>query len=355
MMMGKSIGRVGVLVAAATLAMGAVGIVSAAAGTTEPEPAGTEVEAAAEPNEAAVNFQLADYIRDHVESGKTLKFVYVTNDLSSPYTAAQRVGVEAAIEQLGIDAELQGPPTGAAEDQLAVIQALIAQQQVDGIAVAAVNVDSLKPVIQQAYDAGIPFISVFTDQPDSMQLAFVGEDNRAFGEFEGQMLAEELAGQSGQVVAISVDTAAGWSTARMEGLEAGLAANPDLEFVGPINTGIEPGQMYNAIQNAMQANPDAIAIASVDCCSIVGAAKWAEQNGRSGEIVVIGTDALQQTLNYIDEGTIAFSISQDPVGQVLTALTQLRDLVADGTLPVTVYMPPIVVNADNSGTVTPEG
>ena len=63
----------------------------------------------------------------------------------------------------------------------------------------------------------------------------------------------------------------------MEGLEAGLATNPDLEFVGPINTGIEPGQMFNAIQNAMQANPDAIAIASVDCCSIVGAAKWAEQ------------------------------------------------------------------------------
>ena len=61
---------------------------------------------------------------------------------------------------------------------------------------------------------------------------------------------------------------------------------------GPINTGIEPGQMFNAIQNAMQANPDAIAIASVDCCSIVGAAKWAEQADRAGDIVIVGTDAL---------------------------------------------------------------
>ena len=58
--------------------------------------------------------------------------------------------------------------------------------------------------------------------------------------------------------------------------------------------------MFNAIQNAMQANPDAIAIASVDCCSIVGAAKWAEQADRAGDIVIVGTDALQQTLKYIE-------------------------------------------------------
>lgn len=354
-MTGKSVRRVSAMAVAGLVAIGGMGAVSAATGTTEPAGTETTEATAAEPNEAAVNFELAPYIREHVEAGETLKFVYVTNDLSSPYTAAQRVGVERAVEELGVDAELQGPPTGAAEDQLAVIQALIAQEKVDGIAVAAVNVDSLKPVIEQAYDAGIPFVSVFTDQPDSMQLAFVGEDNRAFGEFEGQLLAEALEGQSGPVVAISVDTAAGWSTARMEGLEAGLASNPDLEFVGPINTGVEPGQMYSAIQNAMQANPDAIAIASVDCCSIVGAAKWAEQNDRAGDIVVIGTDALEQTLGYIEDGTIAFSISQDPVGQVMTAITQLRDLVADGTLPVTVYMPPIVVTAENAATVTPEG
>ena len=354
-MMGKSTRRSAAIIVAGMAAVCSISVATTAgASTPPPAPDGSEV-VSSEPNAAAVAFELAPYISEHVEQGKTLKFVYITNDLSSPYTAAQRVGVEQAIDQLGVDVDLQGPPTGAAEDQLAVIQALIAQKEVDGIVVAAVNVDSLKPVIQQAYDAGIPLISAFTDQPDSMQLAFVGEDNRAFGEYEGQLLAQELDGQSGPVVALSVDTAAGWSTARMEGLEAGLAANPGLEFVGPINTGIEPGQMFNAIQNAMQANPDAIAIASVDCCSIVGAAKWAEQADRSGDIVIVGTDALQQTLSYIDDGTIAFSISQDPVGQVVTSITQLRDLVADGTLPVDVLMPPLVVNADNAGSVTPEG
>jgi simple sugar transport system substrate-binding protein len=300
-------------------------------------------------------FKLASYIQQHVKDGKKLNFTYITNDLSIPYTASQRVGVKKAIAQLGIDAKLTGPPSGQAQDQVSLIQTLVSQKKVDGIAVAAVNVDSLKPVIQQAFNAGIPLISVFTDQPNSKELAFVGEDNTAFGKYEGKMLAKTLKGKTGSVVAISVDTAAGWSTARMSGLKAGLASSSNLKWVGPINTGAEPAQMYNAIQNAMTANPDAVAVASVDCCSIDGAAKWAETAGKKGQVVVIGTDALKQTLNYIKSGTIAFSISQNPVGQVYEALRQLKAFVSKGIPPKTVYLPPLLITKANAGTVTPEG
>lgn len=301
-------------------------------------------------------FTLAPYIADHVSSGTKLHFVYITNDLSSSYTASQKAGVDKAVADLGVEAELQGPPTGKAEDQVSLIQTLIAQKKVDGIVVAAVNVDSLKPVIQQAFDAGIPFISAFTDQPNSKQLAFIGADNENFGEQLGERFAEVLAGKSGKVVAVSVDTAAGWSTARMAGLKKGMAAkNPGLEFVGPINTGIEPGQMYNAIQNAMTANPDAIGIASVDCCSVDGAAKWVETNKKVGQVAVTGTDAQQQTLDYINKGVVQFVLSQDPIGQVFTAISELKDFVTNGTPPATVIMPALLVDKSNASTVVPEG
>jgi simple sugar transport system substrate-binding protein len=267
-------------------------------------------------------FKLASYIQNDVRSGKKLNFVYITNDLSSSYTNAQRAGVAKATKVLGVNAKLDGPPTGKAEDQVALIQTLVAQKKVDGIVVAAVNVDSLKPVIAQAFSAGIPLISAFTDQPNSKELAFVGEDNKKFGIYEGKLLAQKLSGKTGKVVMLSVDTAAGWSTARIAGLKAGLATNSGLTTVGPINTGIEPGQMFNSIQSAMTANSDAIAIASVDCCSIDGAAKWVQTSGNTGKIPVIGTDALKVTLNYIKSGQVIFSISQNPVGQVFTAISQ---------------------------------
>lgn len=314
--------------------------------STTPSPAATGTLA---------GFELADYIKEHVAQGQKLKFVYITNDLSSSYTAAQQAGVDKAKAELSVDAELQGPPTGKAEDQVALIQTLVAQKQVDGIVVAAVNVDSLKPVIQQAFDAGIPLVSAFTNQPNSKQLAFVGADNTSFGKEEGEKLAEVLTGKSGKVVAVSVDTAAGWSKERMDGLQQGLSKNSGLEFVGPINTGMEPAQMFNAIQNAMTANPDAVAIASVDCCSITGAAKWAEKEGKAGKIAVVGTDALQSTLDFIKSGTVAFSLSQDPVGQVYTSINMIKEYLMNGTPPETTIMPALLVDKSNAATTTPEG
>lgn len=300
-------------------------------------------------------FKLASYIKADVKQGKKLNFVYITNDLSSSYTNAQRAGVVKATKQLGVNATLQGPPTGKAEDQVNLIQTLVTQHKVDGIVVAAVNVDSLKPVIQAAWSAGIPLISAFTDQPGSKQLAFIGEDNEKFGVYEGKLLAKRLAGKSGKVVMLSVDTAAGWSTARIAGLKKGLATNPGLTAVGPINTSIEPSQMFNAIQSAMQANPDAIAIASVDCCSVDGAAKWVQTSGKTGQIPVVGTDALQATLNYIKGGQVIFSISQNPAGQVFGAIKMLKVFITKGTHPKTVILPPLLVTSSNASTVTPEG
>ena len=57
----------------------------------------------------------------------------------------------------------------------------------------------------------------------------------------------------------------------------------------------------------------------------------------------------------IKNGTVIFSVSQDPVGQVFTALSQLKAFVTDGTAPQKVLMPPILVNSDNAATVVPEG
>jgi simple sugar transport system substrate-binding protein len=300
-------------------------------------------------------FTLAPHIRADIKAGKQLNFVYITNDLSLPYTSSQRVGAAKAAKDLGVTVDVKGPPSGQAQDQVSLIQTLVTQKKVDGIVVAAVNVDSLKPVIDQAFAAGIPLISAFTDQPNSKQLAYVGTDNKVFGKAEGEKFANYLKGKSGPVVALSVDTGAGWSTDRMAGLKEGLQTGTSLKMVGPINTGSEPAQMQNAIQNAMKAHPDAIAIASVDCCSIDGAARWAQTSGKGGKIPVIGTDALKQTLGYIKSGVVPFALSQDPVGQVSKAVKQIYDFETKNIPPKTVLMPPLTVDKSNADTVTPEG
>jgi simple sugar transport system substrate-binding protein len=356
--MGTHHGRLCALaLAGAAIAVAACGGVSKSSSSSGDTKSTDDAQAAkmAAANPRLAGFKLASYIQQDVKSHKKLNFVYITNDLSLPYTAAQRVGAAKAAKDLGVDVAVKGPPSGQAQDQVSLIQTLVTQKTVDGIVVAAVDVNSLKPVIDQAFRAGIPLISAFTDQPNSKELAYVGEDNTKFGQFEGQKFADYLQGKTGSVVALSVDTGAGWSTARVAGLKQGLAKNTGLKVVGPINTGAEPAQMQNAIQNAMKAHSDAIAIASVDCCSIDGAARWAQTSGKTGKIPVIGTDALKQTLGYIKGGVVPFSISQNPVGQVSTAVKLIYDFETKNVPPKTVILPPLVVDKDNADTVTPEG
>jgi len=300
-------------------------------------------------------FVLSPAIQARVDAGEELSFAYISNDTSIAYIEPQKAGVAKAAEELGVKAETLGSSTGSAEEQISIIQTLITQGKIDGIAVAAVNVDSLKPVIEQAFDAGIPLISVFTDQPDSKQLAYVGTDLEAAGKLEGDELVKALDGQAGTVVVVSIDAAAGWSSGRFTGFSAALAGNPELKVVGPITTGAEPGQMYNTIENAMTANPDAVAIASMDCCSLTSAALWVVTAGKGGVIKVVGHDALQSTINSINEGVIEFGISQDPVNLTYTAIKALNDFVRGGPLPETKPMDFLLVTKDNASDIIPEG
>lgn len=268
-------------------------------------------------------FQLAGYIRDHVENGDKLIIRASYHNTSLAFANPVREGVEKAEKELGVDAELIGPANGSAQDQVSELQTLISQEKIDGLAVSSASNDALKPVIKQAYDAGIPIISFNTNNPDSKQMAFVGQNLKESGRFEAEQLRKELGNQKGKVMVFSVDTGAGWSNARFSGFKEGMEGADGIQIKDPVNTGSEPRQAFNAVQNAMTANPDAIGIASLDCCSVDAAAKWAQRSGK--DIPVVGFDVLPQTADFIRDGTIEFTISQNPVEQGYQSVKVFND------------------------------
>jgi simple sugar transport system substrate-binding protein len=267
-------------------------------------------------------FQLADYIKEDVKSDQKLKIAVSYHDTSLGFAVPIREGVQKAAKDLGVDATLIGPANGSAEEQVSELQTLITQKKVDGLAVSSASSSALKPVIAQAYNAGIPIISFNTDNPGSKQMAFIGQDLKKSGESLAERFKKELGGKKGKVMVFSVDTGAGWSHDRFSGFQEGMKGS-GLEVKGPVNTGDEPSQAFTAVQNAMTANKDAIAIASLDCCSVDAAAKWAQQN--NADIPVVGFDVLPQTANYIRDGVVEFTISQNPSKQGYEAVKVLND------------------------------
>lgn len=275
-------------------------------------------------------FQIADYIKDRIDSGEPLRIKLSYHDPSLAFATPIKEGMERAGDEFGADVQLIGPTGGDAAKQVAELQTLIQQKALDGLAVSSASSDALKPIIAEAYDAGIPIVSFNTDNPDSKQMGFVGQDLKASGQAEAEELASALGDSAtGKVVVFSLDTGAGWSHDRFSGFEEGLSGT-DLEIVGPVNVGNEPNAAYNTVESTMAGQSDVVAIAGLDCCSTTAAAQWVEQSGNAGAITMVGFDLLPQTADYVNNGVVTFTISQNPAEQGYQAVKVLVDFLNGG-------------------------
>lgn len=277
------------------------------------------------------SFELAPHIQQRIDDGKPMRIKLSYHDPSLAFATPIGAGMEKAGEELGAEVALIGPTGGDAAQQVSEIQTLIQQKAVDGLAVSSASSDALKPVISQAHDAGIPIISFNTDNPDSKQMGFVGQDLKGSGKAQAERLLEELGETNeGKVVVFSVDTGAGWSHDRFGGFKEGLEGS-GLEIVGPVNVGNEPSAAYNTVESTMSGQSGVVAVAGLDCCSTTAAAKWVAQSGKADDIVMGGFDLLTQTSEYIDRGVLNFTISQNPTEQGYQAVKVLHDFLTEGT------------------------
>ncbi|MFE7534137.1 sugar ABC transporter substrate-binding protein [Streptomyces rhizosphaericola] len=278
------------------------------------------------------SFTLAPYIQQRIDDDKPMRIKLSYHDPSLAFATPIGAGMKKAGKELGAEVSLRGPTGGDAAKQVSEIQTLIQQKAVDGLAVSSASSDALKPVISQAYRAGIPIISFNTDNPDSQQMGFVGQDLKGSGKAQAEQLRKDLKGDVNgkSVVVFSVDTGAGWSHDRFNGFKEGLDGS-GLKIVGPVNVGNEPNSAYNTVESTMSGQSGVAAVVGLDCCSTTAAAKWVAQSGKADTIAMGGFDLLTQTTEYIRSGVLDFSISQNPAEQGYQAVKVLHDFLTEGT------------------------
>jgi simple sugar transport system substrate-binding protein len=276
-----------------------------------------------EPMEEAdsTGFTLAPEIAERVASGEPLRIYVSYHDVSNEFAPFLRSGVEQAAEELGVEAEFVGPVGSDAEAQIAELESL-ALAGVDGFAISSVSTDALAPLINRLLDEGIPVVTYNTDNPDSNRLAFAGQDLVTSGYAAAKVLADLMEGE-GDVIITTLDAAAQWSIDRETGAREGFAEYPGINVLTTVNTGTEPQEIYANIENAMLANPSVSGILSLECCSTPPAGEYVKRNDLGDEVTVVGFDELPATLQLIQEGFIAGSVSQAPERQGFEAVNML--------------------------------
>lgn len=107
-------------------------------------------------------------------------YIMITFQSGLEYWKSPLKGFEDAADALGVTVEYRGATRYDAKEQTMVIEQAIARKPA-GIAISAIDPQSLVPAINKAIDADIPVVLFDADAPDSQAYSFLGTDNYKSG------------------------------------------------------------------------------------------------------------------------------------------------------------------------------
>ena len=247
-------------------------------------------------------------------------FLFIPHGLTGPFWGQVVAGFNEAKTELaskGIDCVMYATPNPNAKDQVNAIETWLAKGTLGGLAIAPADNAALTPIINQLIAKGIPVIIFNVDDPTSNRLAYVGQNLFQSGYLDGQLLALAMGGKNakGSVGLITGFFSIWGHMQRVYGFEAAMKQfAPNLKIVGPYQNQDSPVQGYSIAQSMIQANPDLLGIYNA-CGGSDGVAKAIKDAGKSGQIKLVCHDMLPEVIPYIEDGTIQFTVCQDPYTQ----------------------------------------
>jgi len=163
-----------------------------------------------------------------------------------PYWANVEKGVKDAAAKLGVQADFFVPTKEDVAAQVNTMEGYIAQGY-KGIAVAPSDPKAMQATIKAAMDAGIPVITLDTDAPESVRLAYVGTSNKSAGKTAGAEMAKLLP-NGGKVAFGTGSLTALNSLERMAGFKEGMGSK--ITVIDPVNNDKEDSATALELANA---------------------------------------------------------------------------------------------------------
>jgi len=260
-----------------------------------------------------------------------LTFVMVPKGVH-PYYEPCYEGFKAAAAKYGITVDKVDPQKFELPMQVKVIEDLIAQQ-VDGIAISALDDAGLVPVINEAMKAGIKVITFDAPAPSSAALTYIGTDNKTAGFEAGKKMASLLKGPS-EMVILQGGLGSVNLNLRTQGFKEAMAKfAPKTKILEVVDEGGDFSVTTNKTEALLQTYPRLNAIFSVSAEGAPAAAAVLKQQNKAGKIVLAGFDDLKDTVEGVKDGSISFCLVQKTYKMGWLSIEALMKAKQGGQLP----------------------
>jgi ribose transport system substrate-binding protein len=250
-------------------------------------------------------------------------FVLVSANLQVSYWKTAGNGFSNAAAQFKVRSDFTGPQTYDPKAERDALDQAV-QKKATGILLGVTDPAVLKDSIDKAIAAGIPVITVDSDAPSSKRLFFIGTNNYQAGFTGGQRLAQELHGK-GNVVVFTMPDQPNLQD-RLRGYKDALAKTPEIKITRVVDIQGDPRIAFDTTTQIVGKERDKVdAFVCLEAQSGKEVANVLNSYHLTGK-VVIAMDTDQETLDWIQKGIIAATISQKPYTMAFVGMQMLDNL-----------------------------
>ena len=292
-------------------------------------------------------------------AGEEVKIAYIAHDIGTPNNQGWKEGIErecASWSNIKVDSY---GAEESAETQVQIMTDCI-NQGYNAIILQCSDGTALAPSVRQAEEAGIPVITVNLDcASDTIHSALVMAVDYDAGRMAADKMAEQL-GETGEIAIIQGVP----GLERTDNLERGfretIANYPNIKIVEAQSASFQKDTAMTVMNSFLQSHPDLKGVFAINDAMAEGAALAAQSANKKGQICIWGADGEKDALAMIESGDMAGTIYTNSWDEG-SAAAKIALLMVGSEYDYTcltatpkVIMEPIVVTAENVGTIAEE-
>lgn len=269
----------------------------------------------------------------------TSDYAVVLKTLSNPFWVDMKKGIEDEAKTLGVSVDIFASPSeGDFQSQLQLFEDLI-NKKYKGIAFAPLSSVNLVIPVAKAWKQGIYLINL-DEKIDMANLhkaggnieGFVTTDNVDVGGKGASYIINALGETGGQVAIIEGKAGNASGEARRNGATAVFRQASQIQLVASQPADWDRIKALDVATNVLQRNPQLKAFYCANDTMAMGVAQAVANAGKTGEILVVGTDGIPEARKMVASGLMTATVAQDPQGIGATGLKLLVEAARSGAV-----------------------
>ena len=218
-------------------------------------------------------------------------------------------------------------------------------KKVDLLIVTTNEAAPITPIVEEAFDKGIPVIVVDRKILSDKYTAFMGADNYEIGREVGKYLAAKLGGK-GNIVELTGLSGSTPAMERHQGFMSAISRYPDIHLLARADAAWErePGRII--MDSLLRIYPKIDAVYSHNDRIAPGAFEAAEKLGRAKDIVFVGIDALpgkgngvELVLDSVLDATFIYPTNGDKVLEMAMNILEKKPFARETTMETAIVDP----------------